>query len=92
MRQFAGAFHFHLLVDGSLVTLLHLPMADIVYTTTPVGMLHSTAACTRPGMVDTRLMVPAVANLRVCLATTVVQSDVDQAAVVQIVALPAVAA
>jgi hypothetical protein len=37
-------------------------------------------------------MVPAVANLRVCLATTVVQSDVDQAAVVQIVALPAVAA
>jgi hypothetical protein len=92
MRQLAGAFHFHLPVVGWLATRLHLPMVGTADITTTAGMLHSTAACTQPDMVDTPLMVPSVANPRVCLATTAVQRDANQAAVVQLVVLPAVAA
>ena len=97
MRQFTGAFDFHSPVDGQLDTVLHLPMVDTDYITptaitATAGMHHSTVACTQPDMVDTPLMVPCAANPRVCLAITAVSPNVDQAAVVQVVALPAVAA
>jgi hypothetical protein len=97
MRQFTGAFDFRLPVDGQLDTLLRPPMVGMVYIAAMVikamvGMHHSAVVCIQLDMVDMPLMVPFAVNPRVCHATTVVPSDVEQAAVVQVVALPAVAA